>query len=117
MTLDEAIKHEEEVAEGQIKSAEMWAGYSESKYDCHLAKKAYDSCQKCASEHHQLAEWLRELKELKERVQQNEKAILKIQKDFKGYVDLLNMPRDDYNGIMEYIDELSSVTPRTESEE
>lgn len=57
------------------------------------------------------------MKELKERVQQNEKAILKIQKDFKGYVDLLNMPRDDYNGIMEYIDELSSVTLRTESEE
>lgn len=25
--------------------------------------------------------------------------------DFKGYVNSLEMPRDDYNGIMEYIDE------------
>ena len=29
--------------------------------------------------------------------------------DFKGYVNALNIPRDDYNGIMEYIDELPSV--------
>lgn len=26
-------------------------------------------------------------------------------KDFKGYVNELQMPRDDYNGIMEYIDD------------
>ena len=31
--------------------------------------------------------------------------------DFKGYVNALNIPRDDYNGIMEYIDELPSAQP------
>lgn len=29
--------------------------------------------------------------------------------DFKGYVNALNIPRDDYKGIMEYIDELPSA--------
>ena len=32
--------------------------------------------------------------------------------DFKGYVNLLDIPRDDYNGIMEYIDELPSADVR-----
>lgn len=31
--------------------------------------------------------------------------------DFKGYVNALNIPRDDYNGIMAYIDELPSTQP------
>ena len=45
MTLDEAIRHAEEVAE----------------YDCYN-----DEQKKCADEHRQLAEWLRELKRLRE---------------------------------------------------
>ena len=43
MTIDEAIKHAEEVAEEQVKR-----------------------CEKCAEEHRQLAEWLKELKQLRE---------------------------------------------------
>ena len=31
--------------------------------------------------------------------------------DFKGYVDSLDLLRDDYNGIMEYIDETPSAQP------
>ena len=45
MTLDEAIRHAEEVAE----------------YDCYN-----DDQRKCSDEHRQLAEWLRELKRLRE---------------------------------------------------
>lgn len=45
MTLEEAIQHAEEVA-------------------CDLENK--DKCDKCAAEHRQLAEWLKELKKLKE---------------------------------------------------
>ena len=41
MTLDEAIKHAEEVAEEK-------------------------RCEKCGEEHRQLAEWLKELKQLRE---------------------------------------------------
>lgn len=29
-------------------------------------------------------------------------------KDFKGYINALDLPRDDYKGIMEYIDEAPS---------
>lgn len=45
MTLDEAIKHCEEVAD----------------YDCYN-----DDQRKCAAEHRQLAEWLKELKQYRE---------------------------------------------------
>ena len=31
--------------------------------------------------------------------------------DFKGYVNALNIPRDDYKGIMQYIDEVPSAQP------
>lgn len=46
--------------------------------------------------------------------QPSEERIVEWKKDFKEYVNLLTMPRDDYNGIMEYIDELPSVTPKAE---
>lgn len=53
MTLDEAIKHCEEVAEEQ-----EWQAYkSLSRTDDEKM-----SCLECAKEHRQLAEWLRELK-------------------------------------------------------
>ena len=41
-----------------------------------------------------------------------EERIVEWKKDFKEYVNLLTMPRDDYNGIMEYIDELPSINPK-----
>ena len=59
MTLDEAIEHAEEVAEEKKKEAR-------NLYDA----KAYEEsreCIWCAEEHRQLAEWLKELKEIKER--------------------------------------------------
>ena len=51
MTLDEAIKHAEEVAE------------EHTKYNIY---GGFESCDKCAEEHRQLAEWLKELKEYRE---------------------------------------------------
>ena len=57
MTLDEAIRHAEEVAESEEQKYKEWKGdYS------HLKK--IDSCLECASEHRQLAEWLKTLKEI-----------------------------------------------------
>jgi len=55
MTIDEAIKHAEEVAEANERLCEtihpslQWSDYG-----------------KCAAEHRQLAEWLKELKQLRE---------------------------------------------------
>jgi isocitrate dehydrogenase kinase/phosphatase len=58
MTLDEAIKHCEEVAESKRKQVENgdWEKGSLTERDC----------LECADEHKQLAEWLKELKQLRE---------------------------------------------------
>lgn len=53
MTLDEAISHAEEVAEEQ------------EKY-CPTPEGVVDNHKKCAEEHRQLAEWLKDYKRLKE---------------------------------------------------
>lgn len=58
MTLDEAIKHAEEVAEKNEKQA-SW-------FWCKEGNPNYENCVKCAEEHRQLAEWLRELKKYRE---------------------------------------------------
>lgn len=56
MTLDEAILHAEEVAEENQVIVDACDYYGDN-----MAK-----CETCAKEHIQLAEWLRELKQLKE---------------------------------------------------
>jgi len=56
MTLDEAIKHAEEVAEEQDKLCKVNDSFNFSQ----------PKWEKCADEHRQLAEWLKELKQLKE---------------------------------------------------
>lgn len=61
MTIDEAIKHCEEVAqenEKQFNSCPM-------KYDGAYANNGRTAC-KCAEEHRQLAKWLKELKAIRE---------------------------------------------------
>ena len=58
MTIDEAIKHCEEVAEAEEQKYKEWKGdYS------HLKK--IDSCLECAKDYRQLAEWLKELVHLR----------------------------------------------------
>ena len=74
MTLDEAIKHAEEVAEEQIKKA------------CNLYDdKNYEEsreCIWCAEEHRQLAEWLKELKMYREMIPSASEVFLaEIRKD------------------------------------
>ncbi len=70
MTLDEAIRHAEEVAEEQKKEANEW--HENQVRKCELfpfAEMDYtheNECKKCAEEHRQLAEWLKELKAYRE---------------------------------------------------
>ena len=54
MTLDEAIKYAEEVAEE--KEEQAWEAQ---------LQEEYITCKDCAAEHRQLAEWLKELKQLR----------------------------------------------------
>lgn len=62
MTIDEAIRHCEEVAEENVAQA--------NRIDMQSMSDALDKyvagCRECAANHIQLAEWLKELKELKE---------------------------------------------------
>lgn len=58
MTLDEAIKHCEEVYERKIKDAERH-------YDAESFEESKE-CIWCAEEHRQLAEWLKELQAYKD---------------------------------------------------
>lgn len=62
MTIDEAIKHCEEVAEKYCEKVEE-------------GLTADDFCDSCASEHRQLAEWLRELKRDREVLTELDTAI------------------------------------------
>ena len=61
MTIEEAIKHCEEVAEKLEKQVKPYQCESVNKKLYEVNKKEWDSCLECAKEHRQLAEWLREL--------------------------------------------------------
>jgi len=74
MTLDEAIKHAEEVAEQNEEDAVIYSNCKNHKknlYEIGLAENAEKKCCKCAEEHRQLAEWLKELKWLREQTRPN----------------------------------------------
>jgi len=76
MTLDEAIKHAEEVAKQNEEDAIIYSNCKNHKknlYEIGLAENAEKKCCKCAEEHRQLAEWLKELKQLREQVSNSEK--------------------------------------------
>lgn len=65
MTIDEAIKNEEEIAIQQIEKANALDNiplFGMSKDDIEEIK----GCYKCSKEHEQLAEWLKELKSHRE---------------------------------------------------
>lgn len=69
MTLDEAIKYYEEMTEENEKEFRLCPYPSQEcngSQDCRcLENGSGKGCLKCASEHRQLAEWLRELKAYK----------------------------------------------------
>ena len=73
MTLDEAIKHAEEVAEEKE---------NEGKLLCQ-SEGASIGCLTCAEEHRQLAEWLRDYKRLKEQEPILDKIRAEIEQEYK----------------------------------
>ena len=69
MNLDEAIQHCEEVARQNEEDAIVYSNckkYKTNLYEIGLAENAEKKCCKCAEEHRQLAEWLKELKAYRE---------------------------------------------------
>lgn len=69
MTIEEAIRHAEEVAEQNEKDGDYAKRRGFNIYS--------DECQKCAEEHRQLAEWLKELKALREQKRHHGEWIFK----------------------------------------
>ena len=68
MTIDEAIRHCEEVAEQNETSAITYKNCKEIKtnmYEKLTAEKAENDCRECAADHRQLAEWLKDYKLLR----------------------------------------------------
>ena len=66
MTIDEAIKHAEEVA----KANESWhEEYIDTAFEQHAL-----NCKKCAEDHRQLAEWLKELQKYRKLFDSPEEA-------------------------------------------
>ena len=63
MTLDEALEHCEEVAE----ELDMKAGFETDNERYAMSESERKQCKECANDHRQLANWLKELKHLRER--------------------------------------------------
>lgn len=79
MTIDEAIEHAEEVAKENDKLCKRYddaSGYTRSGIES-LRTKDARKCEKCAEEHRQLAEWLRELKRNRDVLQEIREEIRK----------------------------------------
>ena len=98
MNLDEAIKHAEEIAKEQEKEAKEW--HENQVRKCELfpfAEMDYtheNECAKCAEEHRQLAEWLKELKELRVRYSQ-------LRRDCNETIDVIGKLRDELKAYKE----------------
>ena len=70
MTLEEAIKHCEEVAERQEQRAkDMREHRDEQVFDSYIAEATEAHCMECAADHRQLAEWLRELRDARKLIE------------------------------------------------
>lgn len=103
MTLDEAIKHAEEVA----KEKDMQAGF-DTDYLCYqMSDTERNQCKKCAKEHRQLAEWLEDYKRLLDQ-QPCDDAISR--EDAYKIVMMPDTPFGKHKGIL--IRELLPVTPQ-----
>ena len=101
MTLEEAISHAEEVAGENSKSYEELLACKNrgnvgwSKFDIESVDKSIEQCQKCAEEHRQLAEWLKDYKRLKEQEPCGDakEEIWKDIPEFEGIYEASNMGR------------------------
>jgi hypothetical protein len=111
MTLDEAIKHCEEVAEEQNKLCERCdraSGYSRSHNESIRTNDAKKH-EKCGQEHIQLVAWLRELKAYKEQEPCTDAISRKAVIDMTGLSEWFDSS-DSYNGFVIALSELPSVT-------
>lgn len=90
MTIDEAIRHCEEVAERYDRVE-----------DSHADDGLKQECIQCAADHRQLAEWLRELKELREKVSGGDiLKICELEKELAEAKRLLKLAVEDFDSVV-----------------
>ena len=87
MTIDEAIKHSEDVAERYEKM--------EDSHD----DKLKEECLQCAADHRQLAEWLTDYKELKTKYSDVQEKI----REIRGYLEFAE-EHMNVLGVLEALD-------------
>lgn len=121
MTLDEAIKHAEEVAKEQDKLCKRYddaSGYTRS-HNEEIRTSAAKRCEECAEEHRQLAEWLKDLKQLREQLKESETlaevisreaVIERLKKE-----DKILYTTTGLNYLIRVIEELPSITQKSET--
>lgn len=104
MTLDEAIKHCEEVAYQK----DMESGFETDNERYAMTDKERTACKECAEEHRQLAEWLIELKKLREQTRWTPcSERLPKENEYVGDVCKYYLIQDEYGDV--YVAHLSSV--------
>lgn len=114
LTLDEVIKHCLEVAEENDLAAGMYELLAENNYNVYeklTAKTNSSRCTECAENHRQLAEWLTELKDLREentvltsecyRLIKEKGELLKQHEQIVEYKRLLKAAMEDMNTLYE----------------
>lgn len=104
MTLDEAIKHAEEVVEEQDKLCKRYdvaSGYTRS-HNEDLRSPNAKKCAKSAEEHRQIAEWLKDYKRLKEQ----KPALDEIRAEIEQITDTMGV---SYNQYVSKIDVLQII--------
>lgn len=102
MTLDEAILHAEEVAEENQSIVDGCDYFGEN-----MAK-----CEKCAAEHRQLAEWLKELKQLREQEPCEDAVSRRVVKEQMIKYGFLAPDMT----VTEFVEDLPSVQPMRKQE-
>ena len=98
MTLDEAIKHAEEVSKEKENEAQ------DLEYSRLDWRHEANQCSECSKEHRQLAEWLKELKQLRKQ----KKTGLWIDNSHEGYA--VNVLREDKDLICKELAKLLKLT-------
>ena len=87
LSIEQAIQHCKDKAKELREEAEAWSDY---KLVSEKARNSMSDCLECANEHEQLAEWLTELKELRETMEMVKKHYILVEKS----------PRDNPNDFM-----------------
>ena len=122
MTLDEAILHAREVAE---RNRKQYKNCPSDRTDIR-----YQTCEECAEEHEQLAEWLEELKSYRTSVFSGDMTQIMLKEEYckaidtfatkikkymetteqATYIDEINNGNDNYSAmtIYDYVDELAN---------